>query len=113
MFFQVPYFELKVPPPLNWANSDTTVLTQTSHDLAISLRHIGDESPRRELLNSDFTLTERSSDSLLFIIYTHCNNKNESNRKFGSRIMEVIKKNRFWHLISTEILSKSTGEQHG
>ena len=64
-FSQVPYFELKVPPPLCWAYSVITERAQLSHVVAIFSRDMGCERTLREMLNLDFTFTERSSYSLL------------------------------------------------
>lgn len=64
-FSQVPYFELKVPPPLCCACSEITARAQTSHVLAIWPSDMGCERLRRDMLNFDFAFTERSSYSLL------------------------------------------------
>lgn len=62
---QEPYLELKVPPPLCCAYSEITVRAHTSQVFAISLRDIGCEKPRNDMLNLDFALAERSSFSIL------------------------------------------------
>jgi len=64
-FSQVPYLELKLPPPLCCACSEITVRAQTSQVLAISPRDIGCDRLRKDMLNLDFAFTERSSFSLL------------------------------------------------
>ncbi|CAI0459427.1 unnamed protein product [Linum tenue] len=66
-FSQVPYLELKLPPPLCWACSDITALVHTSQVLAISPRDMGCERPRRDMLNLDLAFADRSSYSLLNI----------------------------------------------
>jgi hypothetical protein len=79
-FSQVPYFELKLPPPLCCACSEITARAQTSQVLAIWPSDIGCERLRRDMLNLDFAFTERSSYSLLSkqrisdpIFYIRCN----------------------------------------
>lgn len=64
-FSQVPYLELKLPPPLCCACSEITLRAQTSQVLAISPRDIGCDKLRKDMLNFDFAFTERSSFSLL------------------------------------------------
>ena len=63
---QVPYFELKLPPPLCCACSAITARAQTSQVLAISPSDIGCERVRSDILNFDFAFTERSSYSSLW-----------------------------------------------
>ena len=65
-FSQVPYFELKVPPPNCCAYSQITVRAQASHVLAMSLSDIGCDRLLSNMLNLAIALDERSSLSLLF-----------------------------------------------
>lgn len=62
---QEPCLELKVPPPRCCAYSEITVRAHTSQVFATSLRDIGCDKPRKDALNFDFDLAERSSFSIL------------------------------------------------
>ena len=72
-FSQVPYFELKVPPPNCCAYSHITVRAQASHVLAMSLSDIGCDKLLSNLLNLAIALDERSPFSLLFKTPDHVN----------------------------------------
>lgn len=76
-FSHVPYFELKLPPPLRCACSEITARAQISQVLAISPRDMGCEMLRKQMLNLDFAFTERSSYSLLSEYHIGVNNKNK------------------------------------
>lgn len=62
---QVPYLELKVPPPLCCAYSETTPRAQRSQAFAISRIDIGCDKLRKDMLNLDFAFSARSSFPLL------------------------------------------------